>query len=321
MQKPFLKWVGGKSQIIDQIIDHMPREIDNYHEPFVGGGSVLLAILSLKMTGDITITGTITATDFNSKLINVYQCVQSHPSELWQCLSRYISTYLQCPKVNTGNRHPSCVEEAVECQESYYYWMRSKFNRVDIFLPKHPSGVSREVHMSQSKQCIESAALFIMLNKTGFRGLYRESKNGFNVPFGNYKNPSILTRDVLMDVSKLIQDVVFKHDDFATVPKLSTNSMVYMDPPYAPEHATSFVGYTKDGFGRHKELFELIDRLSNQGVRVIMSNARVPIVLEHFNVSTKLNYNICEIECRRRINSKNPKATTTEVLITNYDKN
>jgi DNA adenine methylase len=319
MKKPFLKWVGGKSQIIEQIIENMPRDIDNYHEPFVGGGSVLLAILS---TGDITITGTITAMDINSNLINVYQCIQSYPSELWHSLSRHISTYLQCPKVKTGNRNPICVEEAVECQESYYYWMRSQFNQRLCRNSEvhHESGaVAKQV---TEEMCIESAALFIMLNKTGFRGLYRESKNGFNVAFGNYKNPRILTREVLMDVSRLIQNVVFKHEDFSVLPELSTNSVVYIDPPYAPENATSFVGYTKDGFGRHKELFELIDGLSSQGVRVMMSNARVPLVLEHFNASdNQSRYNICEIECRRIINCKNPQATTTEVLITNYDKN
>lgn len=172
----------------------------------------------------------------------------------------------------------------------------------------------RYLFNNRSEGGVESAALFMMLNKTGFRGMFREGPNGFNIPFGNYKKPTIITKSELDAVSELFRDVEFSCCDFSDcLSNVSDKSFVYLDPPYVPENTKSFVGYTKNGFSQHEQLFQFIDDFKS--VRVMMSNACVPLVIEHFTTS---KYNITEIECKRRINSKDPASKTMEVIITNY---
>ena len=89
IQKPFLKWVGGKTQIINQIISIIPEEIENYHEPFLGGGSVLLAVLSLQKQNKITIKGGVYAYDINKQLIGVYKHIQSDPITLFKHIQTF----------------------------------------------------------------------------------------------------------------------------------------------------------------------------------------------------------------------------------------
>ena len=144
-----------------------------------------------------------------------------------------------------------------------------------------------------------------------FRGVYREGPNGFNVPYGHPKTtPAMIGGDELLRVSELIKDVQFRQCDFREAFKnINKDDFVYLDPPYAPETKTSFVGYTKDGFGvkDHEELFDLT---KNSGVDFVMSNANVNMVTNSF-----VDYNIKELKARRAINSKNPESTTTEVLV------
>jgi DNA adenine methylase len=153
--------------------------------------------------------------------------------------------------------------------------------------------------------------MFMFLNKTCFRGVYREGPNGFNVPYGHYKTtPTLMSLDELMGVSELIRNVEFRQCDFREAFKnVGKGDFVYLDPPYAPETKTSFVGYTKDGFGLkdHEDLFELT---KNSGADFVMSNAKVDLVTEVFS-----DYNIKELQARRAIHSKKPDSTTTEVLV------
>lgn len=294
IQKPFLKWVGGKSQIIDNIISKIPKNINNYHEIFLGGGSVLFAILSLQKEKKITIKNKIFAYDINSSLINVYKRVQNNKEEVFKYIESYIKEY---DKITTliVNRNPSCIEEAKTSKESYYYWLRNKYNNVD-------------------KDSIECAALFIFINKTCFRGMYREGPNGYNVPYGHYKKtPTIITKDELNNISDLIKDVEFIHSDFKnSIKNIEDNDFIYLDPPYVPENSKSFVGYVADGFNleMHKLLFNEIKKINNS--KFLMSNAKVDLVIENFK-----EYNCDDIIARRAINSKNPESTTLEVLIYN----
>ena len=295
IQKPFLKWVGGKTQIIGDIISKIPTEINNYHELFLGGGSVLLSILSLQKQNKIVIKKKIYAYDINGALINVYKHIQNNKDELYKILKLYMSEY-DAIRGTTINRKPSSDEEAITSKESYYYWIRNKYNNID-------------------KNTIESSALFMFINKTCFRGMYREGPNGYNVPYGHYKKtPAILSETELNYISDLIKDVEFKHLGFTvSIKNVMEGDFVYLDPPYAPENANSFVGYVADGFDlkTHNLLFSEIKKISNK-IKFVMSNAKVDLVIDNFR-----EYHCDDILTRRAINSKNPGSTTTEVIIYN----
>jgi DNA adenine methylase len=297
IQKPFLKWIGGKTQIIDKIIDKIPTEMNNYHEIFVGGGSVLLAVLSLQKQGKITIKKDVIVSDINGSLINVYKHIQNNKDELFKYVMKYRKEYDEITGTEV-NRKASTKQEAKTSKESYYYWMRKRFNEMD-------------------KSLVKCSAIFVFLNKTCFRGMYRVGPNGFNVPYGNYKTtPTIITEKEIDNISELIKDVKFYCLDFSeSMKKIKNGDFVYLDPPYAPEKKTSFVGYADKGFGitMHEKLFEMIIKLKKNRKKFLMSNSNVELVVDAFQ-----DYEIDEIVAKRAINSKNPNSTTIEVLITNY---
>ena len=164
------------------------------------------------------------------------------------------------------------------------------------------------------KNTIECSALFMFLNKTCFRGMYREGPNGYNVPYGHYKKtPTIITERDLNYISDLIKNVEFKHCNFTeSIKKIKNGDFVYLDPPYAPEKTTSFVSYTSRGFNleNHKLLFDEIRKFKN--INFVMSNAKVDLVITAFK-----DYNCEDVIARRAINSKKPGSTTTEVIIYN----
>ena len=162
---------------------------------------------------------------------------------------------------------------------------------------------------------VKGTAMLIFLNKTCFRGVYREGPNGFNVPFGHYKNPKIFDSEHLETVSELVQGVVFARAAFAdSLSGIRPGSFAYLDPPYAPANTTSFVGYTEDGFDEknHKHLFKMCDDLARDGVSLVMSNADVPLVRTNFPED---RYSTTVISCRRAINSKNPASRANEVIV------
>lgn len=144
--------------------------------------------------------------------------------------------------------------------------------------------------------------------------MYREGKNGYNVPYGHYKTtPTVITRQELDKISELIKDVKFVGCDFMeSLKKVKKGDFVYIDPPYAPVNATSFVGYVSDGFSleTHNRLFDMIKKLGKK--KFVMSNANVELVTTAFK-----GYNCEEIIARRAIHSKKPGSTAKEVIIYN----
>jgi DNA adenine methylase len=295
--KPILKWVGGKTQIIDNIIKEFPLEINNYHEIFLGGGSVLLALLSYVKMGNIKINGKIYAYDINEPLIYMYKNIQSNHNELYNEIQLLIEDFNSCGNGEL-NRKPKNIEEAKTLNENYYYWIRSEYNKSDF-----------------DRNSIKGSAMFIFLNKTCFRGVFRIGPNGFNVPYGNYKKPEIINKEHLEKVSSIIKDIEFQCSDFReSLKHIEKNDFVYLDPPYAPETNNSFVGYTKDGFNiqSHNDLFQLIHKLTEKNIKIVLSNSDVELVRENF----KEKYNIKSIICKRSINSKTPDAKVKELIIT-----
>jgi DNA adenine methylase len=304
--KPILKWVGGKTQILDKIINNFPKEINNYHEIFLGGGSVLFGLLYMINNKKIKVKEQVYAYDLNHNLINLYQIIQKNPKNLYIEISKLINQY-NTIKIEKGNKKPKNNDEALSSKESYYYWIRKNYNSIKL---------SNNDSEESKQNLIKNASMFIFLNKTCFRGLYRVGPNGFNVPYGNYKNPSILEEEHLMEISNLIKNVKFIHSDcISSLTKPLKNDFVYLDPPYAPENETSFVSYTNDGFDldKHIKLFQSCFELKKKNIKFMISNADVELVRNNFN-----GYNIQSIDCKRSINSKNPGAKTKEVIIKSF---
>ena len=297
MAKPFLKWVGGKTQLLDNVLALFPPLVKNYYEPFVGGGSVLLGYLSEVKAGKKQLQGSVYASDLNPHLIALYKHIQSEPTQLLEQL-RKLQTEFSAIQVMEGSKEPTSVEEAKTSQESYYYWIRKLFND------------NRQIHT------LEMSARMVFLNKVGFRGVYRENKDGeFNVPFGHNKAPTLFEEDNILAVSQLLQPVVFMCEDFeGPLRRAVQGDFVYVDPPYAKEQATSFTGYQADGFplAKHQLLFRLCHSLREKQIKFVMSNADVALVQQAFPTPPYTRYIVI---ARRAIHSKDPSKQTNELLI------
>ena len=190
------------------------------------------------------------------------------------------------------------ISDALMSKCKYYYYCRNLFN-ISI------------------KETLASSALLLFLNKTCFRGVYREGPNGFNVPFGNYKSPKFITKDEISNIHNLIQGVEFKCLSFSeSLNLVGQNDFVYLDPPYAPETENSFTSYTNAGFplDDHIKLFKMIKSIGKNN-KFMLSNHSVKLVKDAF---AEKKYKTIEVIARRAINSKNPESTTKEVIITNF---
>ena len=293
MTKPLLKWVGGKTQIMHTLMDLFPENIDTYHEPFVGGGSVLFTCLSTKSVNKVF------ASDINPFLIGMYKNVKENPDGFVTEMRTLIKNFNECTGTEV-NRKPKTIKEAKTSRESYYYWVRAQFNAVP----------------SEEQMSLKTSSMFLFLNKTCFRGLYREGPNGFNVPYGNYKNPAIMDESHIHEVSELIKNVTFTVEDFThSLARVKPGDFVYLDPPYAPINDTSFVNYNSSGFdlNKHRALFKMCRELK---CKMLMSNANVELVRDAFPDS---HYNTKTISCKRAINSKEPNSRVEELLVTQSD--
>ena len=250
VQKPLIKWVGGKHKLLHHLLTKFPTTINNYHELFLGGGSVLLGVLSAQENKKITIKGKLYAYDSNPVLIGFYKAIQSNWKELYD-------TIMKIKKAG----------EKVDDKE-YYYYIRQLYNSRD------------DTDMAR-------IAEFVYLNKTCFRGIFRLNKSGgFNVPHGNYKNPKIADPIEFEKVSKSIQNVEFICSDFEDVNIRSKKDFVYMDPPYVPEKKDSFVAYDKVGFTEEKHN-ALFDKCIKMKCKWMMSNSNTEPVrekLKKFNI-------------------------------------
>lgn len=292
-QKPFLRWIGGKQKLIPVIVGKFPTNIKNYHELFLGGGSVLFALLTLQNKNLITIQGKICAYDVNEALIYTYKNIQSSYAELYEYINFYTSEYNQLGGTIV-NRNPQTYEEAKTSKESYYYWMRKRFNSAD-------------------KKTVESSAIFIFINRTCFRGMYREGPNGYNVPYGHHgKTLSLLSKVELETISELIKDVEFIHSDFReSLQQINDGDFVYLDPPNAPENSRTFVDYVKYrlDIGEHQELF---NQIKTKKIKFVLNNAKVALVMDNFK-----NYHCEDIFVHRAIGAANADSGTREVIIYN----
>ena len=293
--KPFVKWAGGKSGLLNQIDNYLPKELKNgkidcYIEPFVGGGAVLIDILQRFEVKKVY------AFDINQELINAYQVIKNDVDELVTILNILQKEYLKLDS---------------ESRKEYYYNERKKYN---------------SYRLSENEISVFKAAEFIFLNKTCFNGLYRVNKDGdFNVPMGAYKNPTICDENNLKALSKLIQNVEFECVDYTEALKYSNeNTFVYFDPPYRPLNLTSgFTSYTKDDFDDEdqKKLANFYKELNKTEAKLMLSNSNPKNIDANDTFFDEIynGFNINEVYANRCINSKATKrGAISELLITNY---
>ena len=297
LQKPVIKWVGGKHKIIGKLVERFPSEINNYHEPFLGGGSILLGLLGLIRQNKIQVRGNIYAYDLNKPLISMHKNIKENVIDLYEVCMQLLEDYDVIETIN-GNKKPRTEEEGCSSKESYYYWIRKQFNDLE------------------DKTSVLASAYFIFMNKTGFRGMYREGPNGMNVPYGHYVNVTFDLGD-FQNVSELYQSVEFIHCDFSeALSRTEPDDFIYLDPPYVPVDDTSFVDYNRDGFGldQHMNLFtECRETLNDK--KFMMSNSNTILVRDNFPED---RFNLILIDVRRAINSVDPGQMVKELLITNY---
>lgn len=300
MAKPFLKWAGGKRQLLPTIQQHLPPqlatgEIQHYIEPFVGGGALLWAIALQFPQVQRAIL------DLNPELIVAYTTVQRDLEGLIAELETLQGHYFTLPP----NR-----------QAKYYYQIRDQFNQQHQDFDFH----------AYNPQWIQRTAMLIFLNRTCFNGLFRvNSKGEFNVPVGRYQNPKICDRPNLTQVSQILQSTHIEPGDFTCIEAwIKPNSFVYFDPPYRPLNTTaSFNAYASQGFDEQDQirLKELCDRLHHQGIRFMVSNSDPHNIdpNDHFFDDLYRDYQIIRTPATRMINSKAQKrGSIDELLIINY---
>lgn len=289
--KPFVKWAGGKTQLLDEVKKSLPanlHQLDNltYIEPFVGGGAVLFWILQ-----EYPNIGRAIINDINEELICTYRVIKNDVNNLIHQLELIQTQYLSL---------------TTEERKTFFLEKRSLFN-------------------TKNKSDIETASLFIFLNRTCFNGLYRvNSKGEFNVPHGKYVNPRICDKDNLLAVSELLQRVEIMCGDFAETEKFaSVNSIYYLDPPYKPlSETSSFTSYSKDGFDDSEQvrLRDFCARISQNNAIFIASNSD-PIenrTGESFFEQIYYQFKIKRVYATRLINANpNNRGFVSEIMISN----
>ncbi len=295
--KPFLKWAGGKGQLLSQLDQHLPKGISRidftYLEPFVGGGAMLFHILQQFPNIKKAVIN-----DINSYLITAYRVIKNSPDELIKRLSELENQYY-----STGDN---------EDQKSFFLRVRETFNEVEM-------------------DDVDRTKYLIFLNRTCFNGLYRvNSKGNFNVPFGRYLHPTICNAETIKADSELLNrvELVILNGDFErTIEHLSDGfNLFYFDPPYRPLNATSsFNSYSKEDFNDEEQirLRDFCARLSEYpNVKWMLSNADCSAKNPDDTFFEEIygDFNINRVYASRAINANPSKrGKLTELLIKNYE--
>lgn len=291
--KPFIKWVGGKGQLIEQLeallpADFSERENVTYIEPFVGGGAMLFYMLQKYPNIKSAVIN-----DINPDLTLCYQVVRDNPTELVKSL------------------------DAIQTE---YRALRTEEERKIFFLNK------RDRFNTKSLDSIENCTLFFFLNRTCFNGLYRVNKAGkFNVPFGKYSTPTICDADTIYADSRLLQKVEIMTGDFEqTYTKIEDNTFFYFDPPYRPlSNTSSFNDYSKEDFNDNAQirLKHFCDKLNEIGVDFMLSNSDClgKDGIDRFFDDLFIDYRIERVWASRNVNAiASKRGKLTEIVVNNY---
>lgn len=286
--KPFIKWVGGKTQLIEQLEALLPADFDEwkdvtYIEPFVGGGAMLFYMLRTHANIQTAVIN-----DINSDLTTCYKVVRNHPSEL--------------------------VESLQQIQDEYYA-LTSEDERKAFYMQR------RDEFNTKSLDPLRNTTLFFFLNRTCFNGLYRVNKAGlFNVPFGRYDHPQICDAKTIYADSALLQKVEIYTGDYQQIfPFAQGKTLFYFDPPYRPlNNTSSFNDYAKEPFNdlAQVRLKEFCDTVDASGYHFMLSNSDCQ---DGFFDNLYRQYTIERVWASRSVNA-NPsnRGKLTEILVHNY---
>lgn len=301
--KPFLKWVGGKSQLLATFQKLYPKELKkesllHYCEPFLGGGAVFFDIAQQFNLKSAKLF------DINRELVLTYKVVQKDVDLLMEFLERYSSEYLSL---------------SIDRQKEYYYEFRTNYNHQRFQID----------YKRYNENWIPRAAQLIFLNKTCFNGLYRVNQKGeFNTPSGVYKkqhNPKILNETNLKATSKILSIADIEVSSFSKIEnEIKKTSFIYFDPPYRPISKTaSFTNYSEKNFGDplQLELAQVFENLDKKGNFVMLSNSdpKNENKEDSFFDDLYKNYDIKRVAANRVINSKvSKRGKISEIVVRNY---
>ena len=301
--KPFLKWVGGKSQLISILESNFPSEIienqciNKYFEPFIGGGALFFHVMSNYKVKKAYIS------DTNEDLILTYTVIKYYCNELIDELETYVENWPQ----NQKNK------------EKIYYSIRKEFNDTKKSIDYN------ECYNNFSEQHILQAVRLIFLNKTCFNGIYRVNLKGeFNVPIGRYKKPLFYDESNLKQISKYLHNAEIYNESYEFFKELiDENSFVYLDPPYRPITENSFTSYTKSNFndGDQIKLANFYKYISNKNAKVMLSNSDPHNRDENDDFFDELykEFQIDRIPAKRYVNSDGSnRGPVNEILVRNY---
>ena len=292
--RPFLKWAGGKGQLITEIQKYYPfedKKIQKYAEPFVGGGAVLFDILNKYHLQEIYIS------DTNAELINTYRVIRDNIDELIVLLSTMQKAFIPMD---------------ASCRKAYYIEKRSRFNYLNT--------------LGCEPDRVEKAALMIFLNKTCFNGLFRVNRKGlFNVPMGAYKNPLICDVENLRIASLKLKNVEIICGDYsASYDFIDQSTFVYFDPPYRPlTNTANFTAYTENLFNDAKqiELARFVEAIHKKGAKFLVSNSdpKNADPNDDFFDNLYAAYRIKRVDATRMINSDSKaRGKIKELLISDF---
>lgn len=299
--KPFLKWAGGKGQLLRELEKRLPYEIlrrksiSRYVEPFVGGGAMFFF---LKSKYDLKESFLF---DKNKELIMAYEVIKTNHKQLTDELGKIEDVHLH---------------KSENDRKENYYRIRDTYNRQMRgfdYLHYHDEWVGR-------------AAYLIFLNKTCFNGLFRQNSKGeFNVPFGRYKNPTICDEDNLARVHKVLQDTNLFCGDFTdSGDYINNNCFIYLDPPYRPLNTTSnFTNYSKEGFNDEDQnkLADFFKKMDKRGAHLMLSNSDPKNHNDQDNFFDILYENFIRerVPAKRNINSDaSGRGKINELIVRNY---
>jgi len=298
--KPFLKWPGGKTNLISQLKEYLPVELANgkittYIEPFIGGGSLFYYIKNHFQVKKSIIN------DVNKELMLSYKVVQNDLTNLFKFLERYQKEYISLDEAD---------------RKKYFYDFRDHFNAIRFDID----------YENYSEKWVCRAAQVIFLNKTCFNGLFRFNKQGeFNTPYGSYKNPKIFNPENLTLVHHLLENTEITCFDFEEMESyVEPGSFVYLDPPYRPLNKTSsFTSYSSGGFedDEQRRLARFYRKTSHKNAKLMLSNSEPKNENPEDAFFEKIyqGFNIDTVYAPRMINCKGDKrGKIKEIVVTNY---